>query len=289
VSGVRYYGHRYYSPNIGRFINKDPKQEGGGTNLYGFVTNNPINQWDVLGKGPGYPTTVNTFGFPIGQGNDIPSWQGFSGGAGWVVASTTVEGGVADGFSASGSVMVGVFVNVTPTYSNGTMTYSGSISGGVFDSTPGAGNSFVYGASAGVGTGLFVTTVGSAQGFLGSSTQYSLNTPVGSVGYSTSPAGTTLSLTVGPSTPDTASISITNMNTNSLMIGSTNTNSNQFDPNSPDATTDPVISPPDGTLNGGGFSSGGGVGGGGGAGGGYGGGSGLGAGMTDPTMWNFLE
>jgi len=49
VSGVRYYGHRYYSPSFGRFINKDPIEEQGGINLYSFVGNNPVNAYDYLG------------------------------------------------------------------------------------------------------------------------------------------------------------------------------------------------------------------------------------------------
>jgi len=43
ASGVRYYGHRYYDPNIGRFINRDPIEEAGGINLYGFVLNDSID------------------------------------------------------------------------------------------------------------------------------------------------------------------------------------------------------------------------------------------------------
>ena len=49
ASGVRYYGHRYYSPSLGRFINRDPIEEQGGINLYSFVGNNPVNRWDLLG------------------------------------------------------------------------------------------------------------------------------------------------------------------------------------------------------------------------------------------------
>ena len=43
VSGVRYYGLRYYSPSNGRWLSRDPMEEAGGANLYGFVRNNPIN------------------------------------------------------------------------------------------------------------------------------------------------------------------------------------------------------------------------------------------------------
>jgi len=48
-TGLIYYGMRYYSPTLGRFINRDPVDESGGINLYGFVSNNPISRVDVLG------------------------------------------------------------------------------------------------------------------------------------------------------------------------------------------------------------------------------------------------
>ena len=48
-SGLIYYGHRYYDPRQGRFINRDPIEEEGGINLYGFVGNNPLNAIDFLG------------------------------------------------------------------------------------------------------------------------------------------------------------------------------------------------------------------------------------------------
>ncbi len=40
-------GLRYYSPSLGRFINKDPIEEKGGLNLYGFCGNNGVNRWDL--------------------------------------------------------------------------------------------------------------------------------------------------------------------------------------------------------------------------------------------------
>ena len=44
-----YYGYRYYSPDIGRWISRDPIEEQGGFNLYAFVNNDPINKIDTLG------------------------------------------------------------------------------------------------------------------------------------------------------------------------------------------------------------------------------------------------
>ena len=49
-SGVAYYGYRYYDPTTGRWPSRDPIQELGGINLYGFVGNDGVNAWDVLGR-----------------------------------------------------------------------------------------------------------------------------------------------------------------------------------------------------------------------------------------------
>jgi RHS repeat-associated protein len=48
-TGLVYYGCRYYNPKHGRFINRDPIEEQGGLNLYGFCGNNCINRFDSLG------------------------------------------------------------------------------------------------------------------------------------------------------------------------------------------------------------------------------------------------
>jgi len=56
-SGVRrdsetelyYYGYRYYNPQLGRWMSRDPIGESGGGNLYAFTLNSPANSWDVLG------------------------------------------------------------------------------------------------------------------------------------------------------------------------------------------------------------------------------------------------
>ena len=48
-TGLIYYGHRYYDPRQGRFINRDPIEEEGGNNLYRFLGNNPVNAIDFLG------------------------------------------------------------------------------------------------------------------------------------------------------------------------------------------------------------------------------------------------
>lgn len=49
-TGFYYYGYRYYDPVTGRWPSRDPIQEKGGINLYGFVGNDGVNQVDVHGQ-----------------------------------------------------------------------------------------------------------------------------------------------------------------------------------------------------------------------------------------------
>jgi uncharacterized protein RhaS with RHS repeats len=46
---VPYYGYRYYSTELGRWISRDPIQEKGGLNLYGFAKNSSTDYSDRIG------------------------------------------------------------------------------------------------------------------------------------------------------------------------------------------------------------------------------------------------
>jgi RHS repeat-associated protein len=46
---VSYYGYRWYDPATGRWPSRDPIEERGGVNLYGFVGNDGVNRIDRLG------------------------------------------------------------------------------------------------------------------------------------------------------------------------------------------------------------------------------------------------
>jgi RHS repeat-associated protein len=48
-SGLVYYLYRYYDASLQRWPNRDPIEEDGGINLYEFVANSPISEWDFLG------------------------------------------------------------------------------------------------------------------------------------------------------------------------------------------------------------------------------------------------
>ena len=59
ATGLYYYGYRWYDPGTGRWINRDPIEESGGVNLYGFVTNGTVNSRDYLGMSPAGQQIVN--------------------------------------------------------------------------------------------------------------------------------------------------------------------------------------------------------------------------------------
>ena len=61
-SGLIYYGFRYYDPQTGRWLSRDPIGERGGLNLYGFVGNHPVGRIDFLG--------LDTYIIVIGKDKD---------------------------------------------------------------------------------------------------------------------------------------------------------------------------------------------------------------------------
>jgi len=48
-TGLYYYGYRYDSPALGRWLSRDPIGEQGGKNLYGFIFNSPMDFLDATG------------------------------------------------------------------------------------------------------------------------------------------------------------------------------------------------------------------------------------------------
>ena len=56
--GLLYFGLRYYSPDLGRWLCRDPLGEPGGLNLYAYCHNDPVNRVDPLGdRAYGYDYT----------------------------------------------------------------------------------------------------------------------------------------------------------------------------------------------------------------------------------------
>ena len=80
-NGLFYMRARYYDPEVGRFINKDPIGFLGGLNIYAYVENNPVNHIDpeglevlLLGRHP----FVFRVGRPAPNQRYIPPRHGYS-------------------------------------------------------------------------------------------------------------------------------------------------------------------------------------------------------------------
>jgi RHS repeat-associated protein len=74
-TGLIYFGRRYYSPTLGRFINRDPIEEAGGSNLYAFCGNNGVNNLDYLGMDTGQTIDNITYNqAPYDPGSGMSGW-----------------------------------------------------------------------------------------------------------------------------------------------------------------------------------------------------------------------
>ena len=120
-----YYGLRYYSPPLGRFINKDPIEEFGGVNLYAFARNDGINKVDLLGMGANDPSPDQSYTFPpyVVTGTFIPGGSG-----GGVLGGGGMSGGHSVGptqrQAPGGMVIKNMFSNPDP-FNKGHFTYLG--------------------------------------------------------------------------------------------------------------------------------------------------------------------
>lgn len=59
-TGLLYYGYRYYAPEMGRWISRDPIGEEGGIDIYAFCYGNPANNADSDGRLVRTGTTLDT-------------------------------------------------------------------------------------------------------------------------------------------------------------------------------------------------------------------------------------
>jgi RHS repeat-associated protein len=48
-TGFYYYGFRFYSPQLGRWLSRDPIEEEGGVNILSFLMNSPLGMHDYIG------------------------------------------------------------------------------------------------------------------------------------------------------------------------------------------------------------------------------------------------
>lgn len=127
VSGLYYYGARYYAPWLQRWVSADPAGDVDGLNLYGFVGNNPLRYIDVSGFSKTEKQMrgeLKTFTSNLSVAKKIVNKQSSLLGnlfedsdknkaIGKNVAITVVTGAVTAGASIAGGIVGGMFGTVT--------------------------------------------------------------------------------------------------------------------------------------------------------------------------------
>lgn len=72
-SGLNYYGYRYYDPNTGRWLSRDPIEEVGGINIYDCIQNTMVNSIDSLGlQFFGFNPTTGQYSGPLYDAHNMP-------------------------------------------------------------------------------------------------------------------------------------------------------------------------------------------------------------------------
>jgi RHS repeat-associated protein len=183
-TGLVRFGARDHDSTTGRWTAKDPVGlNGGDSNIYGYVLNDPVNGTDRRGL--------------------------WGGGA---IASGAIEGGaLVGGMGANGSVAFGGFTGggsaSCPCGTHAAPQMTSFASGGAFTGSPVDGEGYpggtstgngVLGLYAGGGAGLFATTADSASELSGPSDTWNINLGPISIQVNHS-AAWTISATVGPS------------------------------------------------------------------------------------------
>jgi RHS repeat-associated protein len=146
-TGLYYYGHRYYHPHTGRWLNQDPLGEpgfevlrgrrpsplAGGPNRYLFVGNNPIR-------------FVDPYGLDYGDWWDLRTWfnSGFT--ESWYDSANSIG-------QALGGALAGDWNQIEDAYDSG-----------IFGQTQDAGPVPYYGTRAAVGVATVCATAAAAVG-----------------------------------------------------------------------------------------------------------------------------
>ena len=101
---VIYYGFRYYDPQTGRWPSRDPIEEEGGLNIYGFVGNDVLARFDVLGMAD---DLILTSGGPQWGSSRFPAgfWIGFAVKCPRKIVSVSSPLGGASSFHRAGSAV----------------------------------------------------------------------------------------------------------------------------------------------------------------------------------------
>ena len=169
-TGLIYYNYRYYNPELGRWISRDPIEEQGGFNLYGMIGNNPLYKWDRLGYEHAFWCFLKRVFWGAVSGAVTGALSGAAVGAaiGAVAGAPGAVAGASVGAvsgAISGAISGGFSDSTTDAFKNG------AISGVVAGTTSGTGTvaGATWGATAGITSGAIVGGIaGGINGYISS-------------------------------------------------------------------------------------------------------------------------
>jgi RHS repeat-associated protein len=142
-SGLVYYGVRYYAPREGRFLGRDPIEEEGGLNLYGFCGNDGVNQTDYLGYS-WFSKQLGSVGRWINKNKQVIIVV-------VAIVASIVTYGAASGWAMGAMTATQATATAAATYSIGGVAISAGTAGVIAGAVGGAAAGFVGGA---MGTAL---------------------------------------------------------------------------------------------------------------------------------------
>jgi len=113
-TGLSYYGFRFYSPHMGRWLTRDPLGELGGLNLYGFAENNPVNRIDPFGLSGSWTGSLPGY-FPVVQQTAEYYWaEAASGGSVLMFGTAVVTVATLPAWvSVTAAITAGAFIGTT--------------------------------------------------------------------------------------------------------------------------------------------------------------------------------
>jgi RHS repeat-associated protein len=159
-----YFGQRYYSASLGRWLSRDPIEEAGGLNLYAFVNNDPVNAVDSDGRmpfyaAPAYRNLANRLdAFASNSGN---AWAG--GVADFLASSYRLSADLSDPIAQMRGLM-NQWGKVEQVYANERQHCRGRLLAGYLAAAYGAGGIFGFTGLAEASYGADVATGGELSG-----------------------------------------------------------------------------------------------------------------------------
>ena len=117
-TGLYYYGYRFYDPVTGRWLSRDPIEESGGLNLYGFVGNDAIQGIDQLGMFPsdGDASAPSVLMFIRANNRRYKPWGGWNGGRDYYfdIKYLNVDNSVIDGKDSNSNSLIKTYKELIP-------------------------------------------------------------------------------------------------------------------------------------------------------------------------------